>query len=114
MNDKNYVLFLDSVGRTIMGEDVTSTLGEIKVVKNPTTIMVGFNEQQRPKAQMLPVFFRDLLEDPNSPVTADYNISQITRLNVVPSESMINSYERLHEHIKIPEVGIEVVEKENK
>ena len=56
----NLKIFVDSVGRTIIGEVVEDTDTALKV-KNPCTIFVQPNDQGQLQVQTVPMFFREFL-----------------------------------------------------
>lgn len=56
----NLKIFVDSVGRTIIGEVVENTDTALQV-KNPCTIFVQPNEQGQLQVQTVPMFFREFL-----------------------------------------------------
>ena len=56
----NLKIFVDSVGRTIIGEVVEDTDVALKV-KNPCTIFVQPNDQGQLQVQTVPMFFRECL-----------------------------------------------------
>jgi hypothetical protein len=58
---QNLVTFIDHIGRTIVGEQVSSTKDSIKV-KNPAIIHVAQNNQTgQIQVQTLPLFFREFI-----------------------------------------------------
>tara|TARA_R110000751_G_C13463897_1_gene445764 strand:+ start:132 stop:500 length:369 start_codon:yes stop_codon:yes gene_type:complete len=56
----NLKIFVDSVGRTIIGEVVGNTDTALQI-KNPCTIFVQPNEQGQLQVQTVPMFFREFL-----------------------------------------------------
>lgn len=61
--DKNITVFVDSIGRTIYGEEVESKQDDVVKVKNPAIINVVPNQQTgQLQVQVLPYFFNEFLE----------------------------------------------------
>lgn len=78
-----YVLFLDSVGRTILGENVESAENSnILNVKNPVIIMINGDKAGRMSVQLFPLFFREFLADKESDVVLSYQKDKITESNI--------------------------------
>jgi hypothetical protein len=77
--NKKLVIFLDQVGRTIIGED-TETGGTSHVkVRNPAVVNITPNPQTgQISLQLLPLFFREFLADLDEPTIWNYNKSSIT------------------------------------
>jgi hypothetical protein len=71
-NTKTPVIFLDAVGRTIMGVLSESTDDNILNVSNPVVIMVGGDNSGKMTVQLFPLFFREFLADKNTDVIFSY------------------------------------------
>ena len=97
---KKIVLFLDSLGRTIIGEDV-SDAGYTKqlFVKNPAILHAAVDDAGKIKVSLLPVFFREFLSDWNLPTVFSYNVERIAvEVNsTVLDEKLVNQYEKIWE-----------------
>ena len=58
MSDKNLVVFVDNIGRTIVGEDVNSD-DNAWTIKNPSIVHVQPNPQTgQMTVQLIPFFFK--------------------------------------------------------
>jgi hypothetical protein len=75
-------IFLDRVGRTIMGIVVEQTSENILRVQNPVVIIVGGDNTGKMSVQLFPLFFREFLGDKNSDVQFDFNKSDTTMSNI--------------------------------
>jgi hypothetical protein len=76
--ENKIVVFLDSVGRTILGEKINSddnTLG----IKNPAVIHIMPNQQTgQLQLQILPLFFKEFLADKDAGTVWTYNKKTLT------------------------------------
>ena len=81
-NNTTPIIFLDPVGRTIMGTPATSTDDNILNVNNPVVIMVGGDNSGKMSVQLFPLFFREFLADKNSDVCFSYKKNAITLSNI--------------------------------
>ena len=71
-------VFLDTIGRTIIGKTVSST-DEIVSIENPAVVHVQPNPQTNQlQLQILPLFFREFQADRNQPTVWNYRKSNIT------------------------------------
>lgn len=79
-NKNPFVVFFDSVGRTILGERVDSeTTKDTLVIKNPAVVHILPNQQTgQLQLQILPLFFKEFLADKNEATYWNYNKKQIT------------------------------------
>lgn len=76
------VTFLDTVGRTIVGEFVSSDDAVLKV-KNPVVLHVVPQDQSgRMSVQLLPIFFREFLGDKTGDVTFSFQKHSITETDI--------------------------------
>ncbi len=58
---KKLITFIDHIGRTILGEDVSET-GSVKLhVKNPAIIHVSPTQQGQLNVQTIPLYFREFI-----------------------------------------------------
>lgn len=78
------VTFLDTVGRTIVGEkDVSKTTDTVLAVKNPVVLHVVPQDQSgRMSVQLLPIFFREFLADKSGDVTFSFRKEHITETDI--------------------------------
>ena len=81
-NTKVPTIFLDRVGRTIMGNAVDQTCDNILRIENPVVIIVGGDNTGKMSVQLFPLFFREFLADKNSDVHFNFNKSDITMSNI--------------------------------
>lgn len=81
-NNNVPTIFLDRVGRTIMGNVVEQTHDNILRVQNPVVIIVGGDNTGKMSVQLFPLFFREFLGDKNTDVHFDFNKSDITMSNI--------------------------------
>ena len=58
----NLKIFVDQVGRTVIGE-LSEETNKIVVLKNPCTIFVQPNETGQLQVQTVPMFFREFLTE---------------------------------------------------
>lgn len=79
--EQSTVLFLDMLGRTIIGEKVSES-AESLTIKNPAIVSVmpqqGPNGQQRMAIQIFPVIFKEFLADKEKGCTFEYYKKNIT------------------------------------
>ena len=81
METKNkLVVFFDSVGRTVLGEQVQDkTNDKILTVKNPAVVHITPNPQTgQLTLQILPLFFKEFLADKNASTFWEYKRDLIT------------------------------------
>jgi len=81
MSEQNKIItFLDSVGRTVLGEKIESETNEqILAVKNPAVVHILPNQQTgQLQLQILPLFFKEFLADKDTGTTWKYNRTSIT------------------------------------
>jgi hypothetical protein len=81
MSDQNkIVVFLDAVGRTILGERVDDkTTENLLAIKNPAVVHIMPNQQTgQLQLQILPLFFKEFLADKNEYTTWKFNRQNIT------------------------------------
>lgn len=81
METKNkLVVFFDSVGRTVLGEEVENkSSNKILTVKNPAVVHITPNPQTgQLTLQILPLFFKEFLADKNASTFWEYKRELIT------------------------------------
>jgi hypothetical protein len=81
-NTKVPTVFLDRVGRTVMGNLVDQSDQTILRVENPVVIIVGGDNTGKMSVQLFPLFFREFLGDKNSDVSFDFKKSDTTLTNI--------------------------------
>ena len=76
--NKKLIVFLDQIGRTIIGECVSADKVLTKV-KNPSVVNITPNPQTgQISLQLLPLFFREFLADASESTTWSYHSDIIT------------------------------------
>jgi hypothetical protein len=88
MENKEIIVFLDGVSRTIAGVKVADNDTTI-TVENPVIVNAMPNQQGQMSLQLIPVFFREILEDQNQTCTFDYSKSEITTTNITKLNKQI-------------------------
>jgi hypothetical protein len=77
--ENKLITFLDSVGRTVLGERVDEkTTEEILAVKNPAVVAISPQPQGGLQLQILPLFFKEFLADKNEATVWHYHKNSIT------------------------------------
>lgn len=72
-------VFLDTVGRTVLGEEITSSDSSLLSVKNPVIIeTVPVDNAGKMSIRLLPIFFKGFLADQSKDVVISYNRSVIS------------------------------------
>ena len=78
----NLTVILDSIGRTILGEVVT-TEGEFIKIKNPVILhIVPADNNGKMSVQLLPLFFREFLADKSADVVFNYQKDRCTSTDI--------------------------------
>lgn len=112
MINENLVAFLDQVGRTIFGEKVTDpdVLGarinnkNILVIKNPVVVHISQKPTGEMALQLLPIFFKEFLENKDEDVNFTYNLDSITLIDVVNFDSKLHAnYRGMFSNIVVPD-----------
>jgi hypothetical protein len=79
----NLVVFLDAIGRTILGEPLADQeSSSVYKVKNPVVLNVAAAEGGRMSVQLFPLFFREFLGDKSEDVVFEYSKSLITLTSI--------------------------------
>ena len=77
-NKSELVVFLDTIGRTILGK-VTNDTADTISVSNPAIVVVQPNPQSgQIQLQILPLFFREFLADRNDATVWHFKKSSLT------------------------------------
>ena len=79
--NNNITVFLDFVGRTIVGELVEKNDTTWRV-KNPVVLNVVPEKDGRLSIQLFPTFFKEFLADKSEAVIFDYHTNQITPTSI--------------------------------
>ena len=79
IENKQITAFLDSIGRTIIGEPIETVDGILKI-KDPVVVNIVPNAQTgQISLQLLPLFFREFLADPSESTVWGWHINSITQ-----------------------------------
>jgi hypothetical protein len=98
------ITFVDSIGRTIIGEHVdASPTGEKSdgvylIVKNPAIIHVQPTQQGQLNVQTIPLYFRDFVSDKNKEEGTFWKYAYATvtmGLNVENDQRLVDQYHKL-------------------
>ena len=104
-NRKPIVVFLDSVNRTIMGEEVYHSGGKL-TVRNPAIISIVPKPNGQMSAQLIPVFFREILLDKNYKCDFEYDTSSIAVSGIRQlDEQFETQYFNLFKDVELPAVA---------
>ena len=91
------VVFIDQIGRTILGEEVSRDLKTLSV-KNPAMINVNQAQNGQLQVQLFPLFFAEFI-DPNSRGEGTvwcFNRDQITLgVDTAIDERLVNQYKQV-------------------
>ena len=89
------IVFLDNIGRTILGEEQSSSTDSL-VVKNPVILNVQAAEGGRMSVQLFPIFFREFLGDKADAVSFTFNKNSITQTDISALDfRLIGQYNQL-------------------
>ncbi len=80
-NKTNVTVFLDTIGRTIVGELLGNSDTSLEV-KNPVILNVVPAEGGRMTVQLFPLFFREFLADKTDDVTFTFNKSTVVETDI--------------------------------
>ena len=106
MND-TLITFLDTVGRTLVGTVVKETETQLHV-ENPAIVIVQPNPSTNQlQMQLIPVFFKEFLEDKSQKLIWEYNKNSITvtseKLNF--AAQFVAQYENMWRPFVAPEAA---------
>ena len=103
MTKDDLVLFLDGIGRTLLGEKVGDTKTTLEV-KNPSVLHVQPNsENGQIQVQLIPVFFKEFAA-PDSDGTWNFNKNNITLCKGVQlDDRLVSQYENMYSVVEAPE-----------
>lgn len=98
------ITFVDSIGRTIIGEHVDAAPSGEKsdasffIVKNPAIIHVQPTQQGQLNVQTIPLYFRDFVSEKNKEEGTFWKYSYATAtigLNVENDQRLVDQYQKL-------------------
>jgi hypothetical protein len=80
--NKKLIVILDPVGRTILGEEASTTKTQVSI-KNPVILhIVPADNQGKMSVQLLPLFFKEFLADKSADVIFSYDLARITKTDI--------------------------------
>jgi len=94
---KKLITFIDPIGRTIIGEEVSVTKEKLKV-KNPAIIHVAQNNQTgQLQVQTLPLFFREFINPAkhNDGTVWEYNVNRVVIGSVELDPRLTIQYDKI-------------------
>jgi hypothetical protein len=104
MSESKIITFIDSIGRTIIGESVeTSPTGEKSdnnwfIIKNPAIIHVQPTPQGQLNVQTIPLYFRDFVSEKNKEDGTFWKYSYantVIGVNVQNDPRLVDQYHKL-------------------
>jgi hypothetical protein len=95
-NAKPLTVFLDTIGRTIIGK-ITKEDETTLSVENPALVHIQANPQTNQlQLQILPLFFKEFQADRNQPTVWNYKKSNITTSENIPfAQTFVAQYEQM-------------------
>lgn len=101
----NLIVFLDSIGRTIIGK-LSSENENILSVENPALVHIQPNSQNNQlQLQILPLFFKEFQQDKAAPTVWNYKKTNITTSNEIVFPPQFHAqYEQL---FAVPQAPVE-------
>lgn len=109
-SNKKLVVILDALGRTIVGKDGGQTDTKLSL-ENPCIIHVQPNAQTNQlQLQLIPVFFKEFLNDFSTTTVWTYDKSTIAISNDLPfAPQFIGQYENMWKVAPLPSAEPQVV-----
>jgi hypothetical protein len=103
MSDKNMVSFVDNIGRTLVGEELSSK-GQTLKVKNPAILHVQPNQQTgQISVQLVPFFFKEFQKGGGDTVW-NFNKSNVTLASEMElDERLLTQYHNMFSAIQTPD-----------
>ena len=103
MSDKKYTVFVDGIGRTIVGEELSSSKTAVQL-KNPAILHVQPNEQTgQISVQLVPFFFKEFLKDNSTGSEWAFNKANITMANdILLDDRLLEQHRNLFSLIQTP------------
>ena len=107
MSDLNLAVFIDNVGRTVLGNVVKDTKTVLEV-KNPSVLHVQPNpDNGQIQVQLIPIFFKEFAGVNNVDTVWEYLKSTITMAKGLKlDDRLIEQYSNMYSVIKTPESNI--------
>jgi hypothetical protein len=105
--ENTLITFLDSVGRTVLGEKVEEkTTDKILAVKNPAVVAISPQPQGGLQLQILPLFFKEFLADKNESTVWLYQKNTLTMCEQILFDFKLNAqYQQLFAPIPVQPQG---------
>lgn len=102
------VTFLDSVGRTVLGERIDEKASdEILAIKNPAVVAISPQPQGGLQLQILPLFFKEFLADKNEATVWLYRKDSITQCEDMLFDFKLNAqYQQLFAPVAAQPQGV--------
>ena len=96
----NKVVFVDNIGRTILGEEnKKKSTKALLAVDNPTIVFVQPNpDSGQIQVQVIPLFFRELAKEESREVAATWLFPRnnlTTNPDLVPDEKLLSQWDRV-------------------
>lgn len=76
------IIFLDTVGRTILGDLADGDYDDSIAVRNPVVVNIVPQAEGKMSVQLLPIFFREFLPDKTDDVIFYYKKKSVTLTNI--------------------------------
>jgi len=76
-NQNNIIVFLDTIGRTLVGERLSET-DETILIKNPVILNVVPSDGGKMSVQLFPLFFREFLADKTESISFHFRKKSIS------------------------------------
>jgi len=98
------ITFIDSIGRTIVGEEINRT-DTVAVVKNPAMISVNQAQNGQLQVQLIPLFFSEFVVEHlrSEGSTWHYNTNNITLGDVQVDARLVEQYTRVFNFATTPQ-----------
>jgi hypothetical protein len=102
--NKQLTVFLDSIGRTIIGKIHNETESTLSV-ENPALVHIQANPQTNQlQLQILPLFFREFQDNRTAPTVWNYKKATITTSEqIVFANQFVQQYEQIFQSVAQPE-----------
>ena len=101
MESKDIVVFLDGVSRTLAGVKVSETPTTVSI-ENPVIVNAMPNQNGQMSLQLIPVFFREILDDKNQECIFEYQKDAIVTSNITKlDENIVAQYSNLFQPVPV-------------
>ena len=103
MSDKKYTVFVDVIGRTIVGEEQSNTKTTL-TLKNPAILHVQPNQQTgQISVQLVPYFFKEFVKGSVNETEWTFNRAQITLGSSINLDDRLTvQYDNLFSAVQAP------------